>query len=279
MNKKKIDPESSPWAPFGIQLRNFREARGLKLEQLAPLLECSPSHLSYIELAHRPPSRKLAELADEALGTGGTLLLMWYQLKNAAILEGFPEYARYEGLAEQIRIFEVDVVNGLLQTRAYATAIEMGYVRQTDASERLAEERIEFRLARQKILDRTSPPLLHVVLDESCLRRIVGGRDVMVEQLLHLEQMTTRRNVVIQVVPFSLGEDRPFTHMATLLTMPNRKVLAYGEIEQRGYIDRDTKSVAALARSYDRLAIEALGQAESRAFIRAARRDLEWMST
>jgi transcriptional regulator with XRE-family HTH domain len=279
MNKKKVDPESSPWAPFGIQLRNFREAKGFLQEDLAPLLECSPSHLSYIELAHRPPSRRLAELADAALDTGGTLLLMWYQLKNAAILEGFPEYARYEALAEQIRIFEINVVNGLLQTRAYATAIEMGYVRQTDASEKLGEERIEFRLARQKILERPSPPLLHVVLDESCLRRVVGGRDVMVEQLLHLEQMTTRRNVVIQVVPFSLGEDRPFTHMATLLTMPNRKILAYGEIEQRGYIDRDTKSTATLAKSYDRLAIEALGQAESRAFIRAARRDLEWMST
>ncbi|MFE5587914.1 Scr1 family TA system antitoxin-like transcriptional regulator [Kitasatospora sp. NPDC056531] len=279
MNKKKVDPESSPWAPFGIQLRNSREAKGLLQEELAPLLECSPSHLSYIELAHRPPSRRLAELADIALDTGGTLLLMWYQLKNAAILEGFPEYARYEALAERIRIIEVNIVTGLLQTQAYATAIEMGYARQTDTSEKLAEERIDFRLNRQKILERSSPPLLHVVLDESCLRRVVGGRDVMVEQLLHLEEMTTRRNVVIQVVPFSMGEERPFTHMATLLTMPNRKLLAYGEIEQRGYIDRDTKSTAVLANSYDRLAIEALGQAESRAFIRAARRDLEWMST
>ncbi|MFE3876015.1 DUF5753 domain-containing protein [Kitasatospora sp. NPDC059146] len=279
MNKKKIDPESSPWAPFGIQLRNFREDRKLLLDDLAPLLECSSSHLSYIELAHRPPSRRLAELADIALNTGGTMVLMWYQLKNAAILEGFPEYARYEGLAEQIRIIEVNVVNGLLQTRAYATAIEMSYARQTGGCEKLAEERIEFRLARQKILDRPSPPLLHVVLDESCLRRVVGGRDAMVEQLLHLEEMTTRPNVVIQVVPFSLGADRVFTHMAALLTMPNRKVLAYGEIEQRGYIDRDTKSTAALSKSYDRLAVEAPGQAESRAFIRAARRDLEWMST
>lgn len=279
MNKKKIDPESSPWAPFGIQLRAFREARDLLQEELAPLIGCSPSHLSYIELAHRPPSRKLAELSDIALDTGGTMLLMWYQLKNAAILEGFPEYAGYEALAEQIRVIEVNIVNGLLQTRAYATAIEMGYARQTGTSEKLAEERIEFRLARQKILERTPPPLLHVVLDESCLRRIIGGREVMVEQLVHLEQLTTRRNVVIQVVPYSLGEFRPFTHMATLLTMPNRKVLAYGEIEQRGYIDRDTKSVAALTKSYDRLAIEALGQAESLAFIRAARRDLEWMST
>ncbi|MFE5588331.1 Scr1 family TA system antitoxin-like transcriptional regulator, partial [Kitasatospora sp. NPDC056531] len=278
-NKKKVDPESSPWAPFGIQLRNSREAKGLLQEELAPLLECSPSHLSYIELAHRPPSRRLAELADIALDTGGTLLLMWYQLKNAAILEGFPEYARYEALAEQIRIFEIDIIAGLLQTPAYATAIQMGDVRQGGSTQELAEQRIAFRLARQQVLERTPPPLVHVVLNESCLRRIVGGRDVMVEQLLHLEQLSTRPNVVIQVAPFALGENRPFTHVAHLLTMPNRKVLAYGETEQRGYIDRDIKSVATLANSYDRLAIEALGRAESLAFIRAVRRDLEWMST
>ncbi|MFD4657838.1 Scr1 family TA system antitoxin-like transcriptional regulator [Kitasatospora sp. NPDC058444] len=278
MNKKKIDPESSPWAPFGIQLRAFREAKDLLQEELAPLIGCSPSHLSYIELAHRPPSRKLAELSDIALDTGGTMLLMWYQLRNAAILEGFPEYARYESLAEQMRIFEIDLVAGILQTRAYATAVQMGYVRQGLSTQKLAEERVEFRLARQQLLERTPPPLVHVVLDETCLRRVIGGRDVMVEQLLHLEQLSTRPNVVIQVAPFSLGENRPFTHMTYLLTMPNRKVLAYGEIESRGYIDRDTKSVATLVKSYDRLAVEALGQAESLAFIRAARRDLEWMS-
>ncbi|MFG2915873.1 helix-turn-helix domain-containing protein [Kitasatospora sp. NPDC048298] len=279
MNKKKIDPESSPWAPFGIQLRAFREARDLLQEELAPLIGCSPSHLSYIELAHRPPTRKLAELSDIALDTGGTMLLMWYQLKNAAILEGFPEYARYELLAEQIRIFEVNVIAGLLQTRAYATAIEMSAVRLGTATEKLAEERIEFRLARQTIMERAHPPLVHVVLDESCLRRVVGGRDVMVEQLLHLEKLAERPEVIIQVAPFTLGESRPFTHMAYLLTMPNRKVLAYGEVEQRGYIDRDTKSVASLTKSYDRLTVEAYGQAESLAFIRATRRDLEWMST
>ncbi|MQS16768.1 helix-turn-helix domain-containing protein [Streptomyces kaniharaensis] len=279
MNKKTVDPTSSPWAPFGIQLRRSREAAGLKQEELAPLCECSPSHLSYVELAHRPPSRSLAELADKALQTGGTLMLMWWQLKHTAILEGFPEYARYEALAEQIRIFEIDVIPGLLQTRAYATAIEMGYARQGGATLEQAEERIEFRLARQQVLERIPTPLLHTVLDESCLRRIVGGRDVMVGQLLHLEQMAKRPNVVIQVAPYSLGENRPFTRVAHLLTMPNRKILAYGEIEQRGYIDRDSQSVAALTKSYDRLAVEALGQAESLTLIRSARRDFEWMST
>ncbi|MFJ8475673.1 Scr1 family TA system antitoxin-like transcriptional regulator [Kitasatospora sp. NPDC094011] len=279
MNKKKIDPESSPWAPFGIQLRKFREAKDLLQEELAPLLECSASHLSYIELAHRPPSRKLAELADIVLDTGGTMMLMWYQLKNAAILEGFPECARYEGLAETIRIFENDYITGLLQTRAYMAALQSGYVRQGFVSQKLADERIAFRLARQQVLDRTPPPLIHAILDESCLRRVIGGRDVMIEQLLHLEQLATRPNIVIQIAPFSLGENRVFAHMQHLLTMPNRRILAYGEVELRGYIDRDSKSVDALTKQYDRLAVEAYGQAESLTFMRATRRDLEWTST
>ncbi|MEU8517056.1 helix-turn-helix transcriptional regulator [Kitasatospora sp. NPDC048722] len=278
MNKKTIDPTSSPWAPFGIQLRRSREAAGLKQHQLARLCECSSSHLSFIELARRPPSRKLAELADKALDTGGTLMLLWWSMKNSAFLEGFTEYAGYEAIADEIRIFEIDVVPGLVQTRAYTTAIEKGYARQGGATPEQADEHIAFRLARQQVLDRTPPALLHTVLDESCLRRIIGGRDVMVEQLLHLERLAERSNVIIQVAPYSLGENRPFTRSVHLLTMPNRKVLAYGEAEQRGYIDRDIQSVAKLAKGYDRLAVEALGQAESLAFIRAARRDMEWMS-
>ncbi|MER8102862.1 hypothetical protein [Kitasatospora sp. NPDC094016] len=52
-----------------------------------------------------------------------------------------------------------------------------------------------------------------------------------------------------------------------------------GEIEQRGYIDRDTEPIAALADDYDRLVVEAMSQADSVAMIRAVRRDFEWMPT
>ncbi|MFJ2188878.1 Scr1 family TA system antitoxin-like transcriptional regulator [Kitasatospora sp. NPDC087861] len=278
MNKKTIDPTSSPWAAFGVQLRRSREAVGLTQVQLAKKVECTASHLSYVELAQRPPSLRLAELADLELKTGGTLTLMYWQLKHTALHEGFPEYANYETRAEQIRIFEINVIPGILQTRAYATAIEAGYVRQGNTTPEQADERVEFRLARQQVLDRTPPPLVHTVLDESCLRRTIGGRDVMIEQLLHLEQLADRSNVVIQVAPYSLGENRPFIRMLHLLTMSGRKMLAYGEMEQRGYIDRDFQSVTTLARSYDRLGVESMNQTDSLAMIRAVRRDLEWMS-
>ncbi|MFF0413564.1 Scr1 family TA system antitoxin-like transcriptional regulator [Kitasatospora sp. NPDC004745] len=278
MNKKTIDPTSSPWAAFGVQLRRSREAAGLTQLQLSKKVDCTASHLSYVELAQRPPSLKLAELADQELKTGGTLTLMYWQLKHTALHEGFPEYVNYESRAEQIRVFEINVIPGILQTRAYATAVEVGYARQGNATQEKAEERVEFRLARQQVLDRDPPPVLHAVLDESCLKRLIGGRDVMVEQLLHLERLADRSNIVIQVAPHELGERLPFTRMIHLLTMPSRKVLAYGETEQRGYIDRDLQSVAAVTKGYDRLGVESMNQADSLAMIRMVRRDLEWTS-
>ncbi|MEU9074023.1 helix-turn-helix transcriptional regulator [Kitasatospora sp. NPDC048538] len=278
MNKKTIDPTSSPWAAFGVQLRRSREAAGLTQLQLSKKVDCTASHLSYVELAQRPPSLKLAELADQELKTGGTLVLMYWQLKHTALLEGFPEYANYETRAEQIKLFEISVIPGLLQTRAYAAAIEAGYVRQGSTTPEQAEERVQFRVSRQQILDRTPPPFLHAVLDESCLSRVIGGQEVMVEQLNHLAEYAARPNVVIQIAPFSLGENRPFIRPVTLLTMPNQKMLTYLETEHRGYIERNSPLTRELDRSYDRLVVEAMNQADSLAMIRSVRRKLEWMS-
>lgn len=43
------------------------------------------------------------------------------------------------------------------------------------------------------------------MLDESALRRLVGGRDVMREQLQRLLEVADLPNVLLQVIPFSTG--------------------------------------------------------------------------
>ncbi len=48
-----------------------------------------------------------------------------------------------------------------------------------------------------------SPPLLWHVIDESVLYRPYGGREVMRDQLAHLEEQAGKPNIVIQVMPFS----------------------------------------------------------------------------
>ncbi|MFD4400299.1 helix-turn-helix transcriptional regulator [Kitasatospora sp. NPDC058478] len=275
VNIKEIDPQSSPWAPFGVQLRRSRRAMGLRQEQLARKIGVHPSYVSFVELAQRPPSEKFATKADEVLQTGGTLLLMYWQLKHTALVPGFPEYANYENRAAEVRLFSIDIVSGLLQTPAYASAWEAANVRRGNATPEQAEERVNFLMTRQQFLNRTPPPLLHAVLDESCLRRPVGGSDVMIEQLRYLEELAANPNILLQITPFSLGEDRPFTLPVILLTMPDRKLLGYTETELRGYLDRDINAVLPLARDYDRLQAEALPLAPSLELIRAVRKDYE----
>ncbi|MEV6978072.1 helix-turn-helix transcriptional regulator [Kitasatospora sp. NPDC093806] len=279
MNKRELDPSSGPWAPFGVQLRRSRESCGLTQAQLARKIKCDPSHVSLVELSHRPPSENFATRADEILATGGTLALMYWQHRHTALVPGFPEYANYESRAAEIRLFSIGVVPGLLQTRTYATAWEAGNVRRGTATPEQAEERVNFLMTRQQCLDRTPPPLVHAVLDESCLRRPIGGPEVMIDQLLFLEKLATRPNVLLQVAPFSLGEDRPFSLPVTLLTMPDRKLLGYAETEVRGFLDREIDTVLPLVKGYDRLQIEALNQASSVDMIRAVRRDFEWTLT
>ncbi|MEV7780603.1 helix-turn-helix transcriptional regulator [Kitasatospora sp. NPDC088351] len=87
VNRKQLDPSSSHWAPFGVQLRRSREAAGLTQAELARKVGYDPSYVSYTELASREaPSEQFARKVDEVLNTGGTLVLMWFQHKHTALL-------------------------------------------------------------------------------------------------------------------------------------------------------------------------------------------------
>ncbi|MFD8755041.1 Scr1 family TA system antitoxin-like transcriptional regulator [Kitasatospora sp. NPDC059577] len=276
MNLKELDPTSGPWAPFGVQLRRSRKAAGLTQAQLARLVGVDASYVSYAELAppdRTPPSEKFARDADRVLETGGTLLLMWLQAKHSALLEGFPEYAANETRAREIRIFELGVVPGLLQTKSYAAALARADVRRRDITPKQAEERLTFLLARQEALARRDPPLIHAVLDESCLRRIIGGPEVMREQLGQLEQLCDQGRVVLQVAPFSMGEHRPFALPMRLLTLPDGALFGYSESEGRGHVERDDDRLRDWRRRYDRLQVGALGESATLELILRARKE------
>jgi hypothetical protein len=100
-------------------------------------------------------------------------------LQNTALLEGFPEYVRQEVRATEVRLFELGIVPGLLQTPEYAAAIATGAVRRGAITKQQADERLTLLAERQASLERIPPPFVHAVLDESCIRRPVGGSGVM----------------------------------------------------------------------------------------------------
>ncbi|MFH8384177.1 helix-turn-helix domain-containing protein [Kitasatospora sp. NPDC018058] len=275
MRETELDPSASPLEAFGAQLRKARKAVGMTQAELGRLTSLSDSQISNLERGTRSPTLDWVVLADRVLDTGGTLELTYWSLSGGgSLLEGFPEFAAQEAKAVELRQFELGVVPGLFQTRAYAETLAAADVRRGAITDEEAEARVSYLLTRQHRLERKDVSLVHAVLDESCIRRLVGGVTVMKEQLDRLAELSERPRTIIQVAPFSMGERRSLALPVVLLTMADRSMLGYSESQQRGFLTRETETVTAWARDYDRLQVGASSDVASLEMIRAARKDL-----
>ncbi|MGW4375784.1 helix-turn-helix domain-containing protein [Streptomyces albidoflavus] len=269
-NRKKLNPDESPRAAFGVRLRTLREGRGWTQEDLSDRMGYSATHISGVEIGRRTPTPKFTASADKALGTGESLARQGAAARESAILEGFPEYLALEMRAAEVRVFELGIVPGLLQTTDYAQAVANGAVRRGAITEAQADERLSLLARRQSAMERTPPPLLYFVLDESCLRRPVGGATVIRKQMEHMADFASRPNVVLQVAPYAVAEMRAYDLPVNLVTMPDGTRIAYAESAQQGRMERESRFVAPLFTAYHHLQVEALSQAESVAMIEKA---------
>ncbi|WP_329155192.1 helix-turn-helix domain-containing protein [Streptomyces sp. NBC_01456] len=275
VNLKELNPNTSPQAAYGARLRSAREARGWKQDELAERVGYSGRHISAVETGRKPPTRRFSRSLDTALGLTGTAESFeraWGEIRNGSLLEGFPEYLGQEARAAEIRLFDVGVIPGLLQTPEYARAMEEGNVKRGTLSPEQASERVEFLAERQAALVRRNPPMVIVVLDESCIRRPIGGAEVMERQLARLIEFADQPDTTLQLAPYAIGERRPFNRLVNLLTLPDRSVMSYVESETNGQLDREITSVLPLVRAYHQLQAEALSQAESVATIEQVRK-------
>jgi transcriptional regulator with XRE-family HTH domain len=276
VNIKTLDPLAGPVAAFGFQLRRSRAEMGLTQTQLGRLLGCTGAHISGLETGVKSPSPKLARKADELFGTGQTFQTLWRAIQDQVLLDGFAELSSEELRATKIRTFELGVIPGLLQTAEYSVALAQADVRRGAISEDQARERVSFLAGRQKqLLHRPGAPWLHVVMEESCLRRLVGSPEAMCNQLDYLVELSARPKVTIQAVPFSMGHLRPFIGPVVLLSMPDRTMLGYTESATRGYLERDEELIKAWDVSYDHLQVGALDPDATIALIRTIRRDFQ----
>ncbi|KPI30516.1 transcriptional regulator, XRE family [Actinobacteria bacterium OK074] len=272
MNRRELDPDSSPQAAFGARLRSAREERGWTQEKLAQELGYSSSHISSVEVGRKLPTLRLALRADVAFGTGDTFVRAWRKVRNAGLLEGFPQFLDHEAQAAEIRLYEVGVMPGLLQTPEYAMTLARSVVKRGAITTEQAEERIALVAERQATLARTPPPLVFATLDESCLRRTVGEPAVWNAQLDRLLEFAELPNTVLQVAPFTMGEHRPFTLPVSLLTLPDRSLVSYAESSHRGHLERESLFVLPLLTAYHQLQTHACSQAESVAMISKLRK-------
>ncbi|MGA5559894.1 helix-turn-helix domain-containing protein [Streptomyces platensis] len=275
MNRKELTPDSSPQAAFGARLRSSREARGWTQDELAELMGYSSTHVSAVETARKPPTLRFSRSADRTFGTEGTVDTFerqWREIRHGSLLEGFPEYVGHEGRAAEIRLYEVGIIPGLLQTSEYASVLAGSAVKRGAITPEQADERVSLIAERQATLVRTRPPLVFVVLDESCIRRPIGGSAVMDAQLARLVEFAEMPNTVLHVAPFDMGERRPFDLPITVLTMSDRSLMSYAESAQRGHLERESTSVLPILTAYHQLQADARSQAASVAMINDLRK-------
>lgn len=206
MPRRPRDPgvPSSPAEYFGTELRAYREASGLSRPQFADRLGFTPQWIGQIESGNAAPSDDFARACDTFFETNGNFYRIWEWIRDfgrlAVLPPGFPDFVEREREAEVIHIFETMVITGLFQTPAYAREVlKLGKTSDT------VDQLVEARMKRQEILEGEDPPHVFAIFDEGAIRRPIGDREVMKEQIQHLIDMMELPNITIQVVPATKG--------------------------------------------------------------------------
>jgi transcriptional regulator with XRE-family HTH domain len=198
----------------------------------------------------------------------------WWQSYGPAIPDWFQVYVGLEAEAASIRVYEAELVDGLLQTPDYYRA----FLRAAPAAadDHQADRKIEVRTARQERLTADDPPEYWAVLNEAVIRRAVGGPAVMRAQLTRIAEMAALPHVSIQVLPFSAGVHPAMDGSFRILGFPEPgdPDVAYLEnqagslyLEQPAEIDR-------YARMFSHLIAKALDPDQSRRMITQLAEDL-----
>ncbi|MFF4447800.1 helix-turn-helix transcriptional regulator [Streptomyces sp. NPDC001502] len=249
---RELDPSASPLDYYGYELRRLREQAGLKQAQLGEIIFCTGSLIGQIETTKRIPTRDFSERVDAALGTGGLFSRLVGLVLRSQLPTWFQPYAEMEARASYISSFQAQLVDGLLQTPAYARAV-LGARTEGDLDGKVAA-----RIDRQRPLDREDPPLIWVVMSEAVLHQEIGGREVMRNQLAHLLALQRREWVKVQILPFEVGAHAGVMGSFCLLRFEGDPDIVYTEDFVQGHMTANPQALREGSLRYDHLQASAL---------------------
>jgi hypothetical protein len=136
------------------------------------------------------------------------------------------------------------------------------------ATEKEIGQRVEARLQRQRLLDGDSAPMFFVLMDESVLRREIGGPAVMRAQLEHLLNLAAWPRVFLQVVPSSAGAHPGLAGPLALFSYDDAPETAYLDNAVAWNLVDDVADVAEVMLLFDVLRGTALSCRESETLVR-----------
>jgi transcriptional regulator with XRE-family HTH domain len=268
---------------LGMELRKLREDKGMTAEQVAERLLVSQSKISRLENGRRSISqRDVRDLCDvyevEDRRLVDSLMQMAKDSRQQGWWHAFGDipYSVYIGLetdAASLRVYEPQIIPGLLQTPEYAAAIVRGALPETAQAD--IEKRVQVRMRRQdRIAEEEQGPdrgplRLWAVVDEAALRRRVGDAQVMVRQLEHLMRQSELPHVTVQVMPFSMGAHPGVNGQYAILEFPDASdsTVVYIEgVTSDLYLEK-ANDVQKYSVMYEHLRAQALNVDQTRDFI------------
>ncbi|MGW1073494.1 helix-turn-helix domain-containing protein [Streptomyces sp. NPDC002537] len=267
---------------LGSRLKTIRVRSGLNLAEAAKLLGFSgASPLSKIENGKQRPDLEkfltayrvedevhIAELRGIAqLISSSRQRALFAQFKDV-IRSRFADFLELEEIAVRTDGYAATLVPGLLQTAAYAHGLIQGSNVWSTPHE--VRGFIDLRMKRQDVLDQAAdrkPLALRYVLDEACLRREIGGTDVLRGQIEHLLLMSKLPHIDLRVLPFAAGSHTGMDGSYTIFHLSvGEPVVAVEPLTDSLYLDEHVR-VTRYTVAFDRLLTQALDPDTSRDFL------------
>ncbi len=266
-------PDGSPTVLRMIlarQLQALREKAGMSYEQAAAAIYSSEWTIRRMERAEGGLKPLTVKSLLQAYGVSDPAEIDafvalsrdaskpgWWHSYDDVLPPWFRTAIGLEESASLIRAYEPQVVPGLLQTEGYIRAITAASF--PAAPGEFTERSVALRLARQHLLSRTDPPGYWVVLDETVLRRPIGGRTVMRAQLEHLAAVAEQPKVTIQVIPFAAGWHPALYGMFNIFRFPAEQLpdIVYTEALTGAYYLNKPDESARYTEALDRMCAQA----------------------
>ncbi|MFI0815516.1 helix-turn-helix domain-containing protein [Streptomyces sp. NPDC021098] len=272
---------------LGKRLQDLREKSGLSFEQAGRALDVTHATIRRMEKAEvglkLPYVEKLLRtygvtdpeeveaflsLAKEANKNG------WWHRFRDVLPDWFNTFVSLEVEANLIRAYEPHYIPGLLQTEDYSRAVLRAGMPHAPESE--IERNVALRMERQALLRRPDPPMLWVVMDETVLRRPIGGSETMRAQIGRLIEVADSPQIRLQVMPFDAGPHPAMYGPFHIFRFPIPELpdIAYTETLVSGSYFDQRDDVSAFLEALDRMCAQAAPAQTTQAILSGIRKEI-----
>ncbi len=184
-----------------------------------------------------------------------------------AFHDQFRSFVALEAKASSLTHVSMIFIPGLLQSPKYMCALTEGVSAE-------AGPVMTTRLARQSSMHKELAPNYNFIIDELALRRPVGDRKAMREQLDHLVDRSAAPNVSIQIMPAEVTASFLIGGSFVLIALPGQQNQVYIESVETGVVLSAADEVRPFVDMASGLRNAALSEQDSLALIKRFREEL-----